>query len=498
MNQPIDPRRRPPFPGPAVSLDRRAMLSGAAGGLGSIALASLVAGDRAVASAPEIDPADPHAPRSPHFPAAAKNVIVIFCAGAVSQLETWDYKAELIKWDGKPLPGGPSVTFQGPAGNLARPQYPFRQRGETGKWVSDMIPHLAELTDDFAFVHSLTSESNTHGPAENFLSTGFVLDGFPSLGSWVTYALGSESRDLPAYVAIPDPRGVPQNGSNNWGPGFLPASFQGTTLSSKSPIRNLAAPGVNPTTDAAARSFLAEMNARHLERRPEDSRLAGRIASYELAARMQLSVPELSDLDAEPAHVLKSYGADDEKNPNKAAFARNCILARRLVERGVRFVQLFNGAYASGGKLNWDGHNALKEQYDVHAEILDQPAAALIRDLKQRGMLDDTLVVWCTEFGRMPFFQKGAEGRDHNPDGFTCWLAGAGVKPGVSHGVTDEFGRRAVENPRPLYDFNATILHLLGLDHERLTFEHNGFERRITNVEGHVIGELLRSPERVG
>lgn len=475
-------------------LDRRGFLGSSATALSSIALASLIRDEGLLASnpiLPRIDPARPYAPRAPHFAPKAKNVIVIFCAGAVSQLETWDYKPELIKWDDKPLPNGPSVTFQGPAGNLARPQYTFRQRGQTGKWVSDMIPHLAELTDDIAFVHSLTSKSNTHGPAENFLSTGFVLDGFPSLGSWVTYALGSENQDLPAYVAIPDPRGVPQNGSNNWGPGFLPAAFQGTTMSSLEPVRHLSAPGVSAEADRAARRLLQDMNAQHLEQQPGDSKLAARIASYELAARMQLSLPELNDLSSEPEHILKMYGADETQNTDKAAFARNCILARRLIERGVRFVQLFNGAYASAGKLNWDGHNALKEQYDVHAEILDQPAAALIRDLRQRGLLNDTLVVWCTEFGRMPFFQKGAKGRDHNPDGFTCWMTGAGVKPGVSHGATDELGQRAIENIHPLYHFNATILHLLGLGYEELSFEHNGVQRRLTNVEGKIINEIL-------
>jgi uncharacterized protein (DUF1501 family) len=262
-------------------------------------------------------------------------------------------------------------------------------------------------------------------------------------------------------------------------------------VSSKNPVRHLIAKGVSGDADRAAQQLLHQMNARHLEANPGDSKLAARIASYELAARMQLSVPEIADFSTEPEHILKSYGADDTTNPDKAAFARNCILARRLIESGVRFVQLFNGAYASGGKLNWDGHNALKEQYDVHAEILDQPAAALIRDLKQRGLLKDTLVVWCTEFGRMPFFQKGAQGRDHNPDGFTCWMTGAGVKPGVSHGATDELGQKAIEDIHPLYHFNATILHLLGLDFERLSFEHNGVQRRLTNVEGKVITEIL-------
>ena len=488
---PLDPEHLS-LPG-RVLLDRRQFLTNSATALGSIALTDLLGADRLLAAhpAPAIDPARPYAPRPTHFPARAKNVVVIFCAGAVSQLETWDYKPELIKWDDKPLPGGPAVTFQGPAGNLARPQYTFRPRGKTGKWVSDLIPHLAELTDDIAFIQSLTSKSNTHGPAENFLSTGFNLDGFPSLGSWATYALGSENQNLPAYVAIPDPRGVPQNGANNWGPGFLPAAFQGTTMSSLEPIRHLSAAGVPTEADAAAKALLQRINARHLELHPGNAKLAARIASYELAARMQLSVPELSDLSTEPEHVLTAYVADDTQNKDKAAFAKNCILARRLIEKGVRFVQLFNGAYASGGRLNWDGHNALKAQYDVHASVLDQPAAALIRDLKQRGLLEETLVVWCTEFGRMPFFQKGAKGRDHNPDGFTCWLTGAGVRAGVSHGETDELGRKAVKDVHPLYDFNATILHLLGLDHEKLTFEHNGVQRRLTSVEGNVIHEVL-------
>ncbi len=478
-------------------LRRRSFLSNNATALSSIALSSLLGTDNLLGSAkapvrPEIDPKNPFAPRRPHHRPRAKNVVVIFCAGAVSQLETWDYKPELIRQDGKPLAGGPPVTFQGPSGNLARPQYAFRQRGQTGKWVSDMIPHLAELTDDFAFIHSLTSESNTHGPAENFLSTGFVQDGFPSMGAWLSYALGSENQDLPAFVSLLDPRGIPQASINNWGPGFLPAEFQGTPFNAQNPIRHLSSPkSVAGGKDEAARSLLQRMNARHLEQNPLDGSLAARIASYELAAKMQLSVPEISDLSTEPDHILKMYGADDESNPIKAGFARNCILTRRLLEKGTRFVQLFNGAYASGGRLNWDGHSKLKEQYDGHAEILDQPAAALIKDLKQRGLLEDTLVVWATEFGRMPMFQKGALGRDHNPDGFTCWMTGAGVQPGVSHGVTDELGRKAIEDVHPLYDFNATILHLLGLDHERLTYFHNGIERRLTNVEGHVIHEIL-------
>ena len=244
--------------------------------------------------------------------------------------------------------------------------------------------------------------------------------------------------------------------------------------------------------DAATRGFLRRLNERHLQRFPGDTELSARIASYELAAKMQLSVPRISDLSTETAQTLRMYGADDSQNQLKAAFARNCILARRLVESGVRFVQLFNGAYQTGGEgtSNWDGHKVIKKQYDIHGPILDQPAAALIHDLKQRGLLDETLVVWCTEFGRMPTFQKGASGRDHNPEGFTAWMIGAGAKPG-SHGATDEFGYKAVENVVTVYDFHATLLHLLGLDHERLSFYHNGIERRLTDVHGHVIEEVL-------
>ena len=478
-------------------LDRRDFLAKTSTGLGAIGLTSLLGRDALLAgpsssNRPAIDPSRPHAARRPPHHGKAKNVLVIFCAGACSQLETWDYKPDLIKHDGKPLKGGPPVTFQGPSGNLARPQYRFRPYGQSGKMISDMVPHLAQLADEVSFVHSLTSKTNTHGPGENFLSTGFVLDGFPSIGAWISYALGSENQDLPAFVAIPDPRGVPQASINNWGPGFLPADFQGTPFSSKDPVRNLKPPsGVSADKDEAARAVLDLLNQEHLRRHPGDSALAARIASYELAARMQLSVPKISDLSTEPAQILGMYGADDSKNALKASFARNCILARRLIENGVRFVQLFNGAYASGGKLNWDGHNALREQYDIHGEILDQPAAALVRDLQQRGLLEETLVVWCTEFGRMPMFQKGAKGRDHNPHGFTAWLAGAGVKRGFSHGATDELGYKAVENVLSVHDLNATILHLLGIDHEGLTFKHNGIERRLTDVHGHVIEEIL-------
>ena len=473
-------------------LNRRNFLGQSATGLGAIALTSLLSKQGLLADQPAINPGRPHAARSPHYPAKAKNVLVIFCAGACSQLETWDYKPELIKHDGKPLKNGPPVTFQGPSGNLARPQYEFRPYGQTGKMCSDMVPHLASMVDDYAFIHSLTSKSNTHGPAENFISTGFTLDGFPSMGAWITYALGSENENLPAFVAIPDPRGVPQASVNNWAPGFLPAVFQGTPFNSKQPIQNLQPPkSIAKKTDVAARDLLKLLNDQHLKRNPKDANLFARIASYELAARMQLSVPEISDLSSEPQHILNMYGADDSKNKVKADYAKNCILARRLIEKGVRFVQLFNGAYATAGQLNWDGHQKLREQYDVHGPMMDQPSAALIRDLKQRGLLKDTLILWCTEFGRMPMFQKGAKGRDHNPGGFTAVLTGAGIKPGVSHGATDELGFKAAENIHPFHDLHATMLHLLGLDHEKLTFYHNGIQRRLTDVHGNVIKGLL-------
>jgi len=353
------------------------------------------------------------------------------------------------------------------------------------------------LVDEFCFIHSLTSKTNTHGPGENFMNTGYTLDGFPSVGAWTTYALGSENDNLPAFVAIPDPRGVPQSSGNCWNPGFLPAAFQGTDFNAAAPVRNLARPKQwSESTDKNTREFLAQLNRHHLERYPGDSELAARISSYELAARMQLSVPEVSDLSTESPELLKEYGADLNGSPllnTKAGYARNCILARRLIEQGVRFVQLFNGAYQVGGEgtSNWDGHKILKDQYTIHGEIFDQPTAALLRDMKRRGLLENTLVVWCTEFGRMPTFQAGAKGRDHNPAGFTGWLAGAGVKAPYAYGATDEFGYKAAEKVATVYDFHATILHLLGLDHERLSYYHNGIERRLTDVHGHVIHEML-------
>ena len=469
--------------------ERRRFVFGSAQALASMAVSSLT---HAAADTPTIDPRRPYHARDPHFAAPAKRVIVVFCSGALSQVDTFDYKPELIRRHGQPLPGNDKlVSFQGPNGNLTRPLWNFQPRGQSGKMTSDLLPHLGKLADELCFIHSLTNKSNTHGPAENMVNTGFVQDGFPSMGAWINLALGTENEDLPAFVAIEDPRGMPQSGPNNWASGFLPAAFQGTPLSSTKPIRYLDRPvNIADDADQATRQALAQLEQQHQEKYPGDARLAARIASYALAGRMQLTVPEATDLHSEPASIIRLYGADSQ-HKTKAAFARNCILARRLLERGVRFVQLFNGAYASGGQLNWDGHSKLKEQYDVHGNVLDQPVAGLLKDLRQRGMLDSTLVVFATEFGRMPMFQAGTFGRDHNPFGFTCWLAGAGVRKGFSYGATDEFGFRAVDGVATVHDFHATILHLLGLHHEQLTFYHNGIERRLTDVHGKVIQEVL-------
>jgi len=479
-------------------LDRRAFLRLGGTGLGGVALAALLAEQGLLAEdkspiRPNWNPARPAAPRSPHFAAKARNALVIFCSGALSHIDVWDYKPELIRRHGQPMPGGDQlITFQGASGALTRPLWEFRPRGRSGKMISQMLPCLAELADELCFVHSMTANSNTHGPAENQMSTGFTLEGFPSMGAWVSYALGSENQSLPAFVAIPDPRGGPQVGPNHWNSAFLPAVFQGTAFNADKPIPNLQRPAcISSSAEFATRDFLARLNDRHLAKHPGDTELSARIASYELAAKMQLSAAEVTNFSRESSATLEFYGANDA-NPLKARFARNCILARRLVESGVRFVQLFNGAYAMGeGVGNWDGHKTLKKQYDVHAPILDQPCAALIRDLQQRGLLESTVVAFVTEFGRMPTFQKDASGRDHNPAGFTVWLTGAGVKRGYSHGATDEFGYKAVDKVATIYDLHATLLHLLGLNHQRLTFYHNGTERRLTDVHGQVIHEVL-------
>jgi hypothetical protein len=465
-----------------LALTRRHFLRDTVTGLTGVALAHLL-GDELVA-ARQIQH---HAPR-------AKQVLQIFCPGAASHIDLWDYKPALEKYDGTPLPGAErEVTFQGKNGNLMKSPWPFAPAGQSGKPISTLLPNVARHVDDIAFIHSMTSRSNTHGPASVFMNTGFVREGFPAAGAWASYALGSLNDNLPTFVAITDVRGEPPNGKANWSSGFLPAQHQAVMLAAHQPLRNLNRPAeVTEAEEQATRDFLRRLNDAHAARHPGESELRARMSAYELAAKMQLAAPETADLNREPEHVHKLYGTADG-NPLKAAYARNCLLSRRLLERGVRYVSLYCASRASGvdGLLNWDAHRTLKPDYERHCPIFDQPTAALLTDLKQRGMLRDVLVLWTTEFGRMPTHQEGTTGRDHNPDGFTVWMTGAGVQGGVRYGATDEFGRRAVENVATVYDFYATVLHLLGLDHERLTYYHNGTNRRLTDVHGHVLREVL-------
>jgi hypothetical protein len=411
-------------------------------------------------------------------------------------MDTFDYKPELQKRSGEPLSGEEKlITASGTNGNLMKSPWSFRQRGKSGKWVSELLPHLGEWVDDMAFIHSLTAKSSSHGPGCCQMNTGFIREGNPSVGAWISYGLGTENNDLPSFVAIPDIRGLPTSGGVNWSSGFLPAQNQGVTFSAAEPIRNLVGPAeLSGAAEADSKDFLHLLNDQYQVDHPGNPELSGRVAAYELAARMQLSAPEATDLGKETKATREFYGAEDS-NPLVAAYARNCLLARRLIERGVRFVQLFCGARSSSvsGFLDWDAHLTLKQDYERHCPILDRPTASLLEDLKTRGLLDDTLVVWTTEFGRMPTHQAGTLGRDHNADGFTVWMLGAGVKGGVSYGATDDFGRRAVKDVCTIYDFHATVLHLLGLDHEKLTFYHNGKQNRLTDVHGHVIEDVLAS-----
>lgn len=485
-------------------LDRRSFLSTAGLSTAGLALTSLLSGEGLLAEdpktvsgktplRPEIDANDPYSARKPHFEVPAKQLLVIYLPGAVSHVDTFDYKPALTKLHGQKPPGLPAVTFEGPSGNIAKPFWDFKPRGETGKMVSDLLPNLAQQVDDFCFFHALSTETSAHPQGENFINTGFTMEGFPSLGSWLTYALGTENNELPAFVAINDPRGLARSGKNNFGNGFLPAAFQGTDFNALHPPNNLGRPAaLSKDSDQRTIDLLARLNARHMERYPDDANLAGRIASYELAGKMQTSVPDVMDLAGETQATLDAYGVEGGSEL-RGQYAQNCILARRLIEKGVRVVQLFNGSDPAGGNgiTNWDSHSNILKTHAMQAEIMDQPTAALLADMKQRGLLDHTLVVWATEFGRMPFLQSNGTGRDHNPGAFTCFMTGAGVKRGFSHGESDEFGFKAAADKTSVYDFNATILHLMGLDHERLTFYHNGLERRLTNVHGEVVKSVL-------
>lgn len=476
---------------------RRQFLWHYGGGLGGIALAHLLGSQGLLAEEGRGKPGENAKAKFAgglHHPAKAKRVVQLFMSGAASQCDLFDYKPELIKRDGQPWDPGEKVElFQSSPGACMKSPWDWKQHGRSGKWMSSLVPHLASCVDDMAFIHSMVSKSNVHGPATFMQNTGFILPGFPHMGAWISYGLGSLNDNLPTFVVLPDMRGFAPNGPGNWSAGFLPASHQGTMIrpNSKNPIADLfpadSAKFVTKESDRDAQALLKKLNGEHLKEREGDSRLDARIAAYELAARLQLSAPEVLDISRETAATRTLYGLDEKITED---FGRNCLIARRLLERGVRFVQVWSGADNGFPRRNWDSHEDIARDHTDMGTSMDKPAAALIKDLKARGLLDDTIVLWTTEFGRMPCSQ-GGKGRDHNPFGFTNWLAGGGIEGGVTYGATDEWSYKAVEKPTYCYDLHATILHLLGIDHEKLTFRHNGIDRRLTDVHGHVIDELL-------
>ncbi len=474
------------------TVNRREFLWHVGGGLGGIALSYLLGRDGLLAATPG-GKGRPELNGGLHHKATAKRVVQLFMSGAASQCDTFDYKPALIRRHGQKFdPGGKVELFQSVPGAVIKCPWKWRQHGQCGKYVSDLVPHLAACVDDIAFLHAMVSKSNVHGPATFMQATGFVLPGFPSMGAWVSYGLGSLTDNLPAFVVLPDSRGFAPNGPANWGAGFLPAAHQGTMVrpGARNPIYDLFPPegaGITRASDADGLALLNRLNQGHRAGREGDSRLDARIASYELAARLQLSAPEVLDLSKETAATKRLYGLDE---PATEDFGRNCLIARRLLERGVRFVQLWSGADNGFPRRNWDSHEDIAKDHGDMGRSMDKPAAALLKDLKARGLLKDTVVIWTTEFGRMPCSQ-GGKGRDHNPFAFTSWLAGGGIKGGVSHGESDEWSFRTATPPTYCYDLHATVLHCLGIDHERLTFRHNGIDRRLTDVHGHVIREVL-------
>jgi hypothetical protein len=474
------------------NMHRRELLWQTGGGLGGIALSHLLGRDGLLAATPA-SKGRPELNGGLHHKATAKRVVQLFMSGAASQCDTFDYKPELIKRHGRKFdPGGKVELFQSEPGAVMKSPWKWRQHGQCGKYMSDLVPHLAGCVDDMAFLHAMVSKSNVHGPATFMQATGFVLPGFPSVGAWVSYGLGRLTDDLPAFVVLPDSRGFAPNGPANWGAGFLPAAHQGTMVrpAARNPIYDLFPPegaGITKQSETDGLALLNRLNRGHRATRAGDSRLDARIASYELAARLQLSAPEVLDLSKETAATKRLYGLDDKITED---FGRNCLIARRLLERGVRFVQLWSGADNGFPRRNWDSHEDIAKDHGDMGRSMDRPAAALLKDLKARGLFKDTVVIWTTEFGRMPCSQ-GGKGRDHNPFAFTSWLAGGGVKGGVSHGASDEWSFRTATVPTYCYDLHATVLHCLGIDHERLTFRHNGIDRRLTDVHGHVIREVL-------
>lgn len=479
-----------PFAG-GDTFSRRNFLWRYGGGLGGIALSWLWAQNKLLAGNPLSRPA---LHGGTHHPARAKRVIQLFMSGAASQCDTFDYKPELIKRHGQKFdPGGKVELFQSDPGPCFKSPWEWSQHGQSGKWMSSLVPQLADCVDDMAFVHSMIATSNVHGPATYMQNSGFVFPGYPNMGAWISYALGSLNENLPTFVVLPDVRGFAPNGPANWSAGFLPANHQGTMIRAgkPNPIYDLFPPKsagyITPGAEKDGRALLKELNQLHAAEREGDMRLDARIASFEMAAHLQLSAPEVLDLSGESDATRKLYGLDQEITED---FGTRCLIARRLVERGVRFVQVWSGADNGFPRRNWDSHEDLAKDHGEMGTSMDRPAAALVKDLKARGLLDDTIVLWTTEFGRMPCSQ-GGKGRDHNPFAFTNWLAGGGIQGGTTFGQSDEWSYKAAADPVYCYDIHATILHLLGIDHTRLTFRHNGIDRRLTDVHGDVIHPLI-------
>jgi hypothetical protein len=481
-------------------VSRRDLLFRAGEGISGLALAYLLNHDGLLGAEPQKANAScagsagiqsPFSPKTPHFKPRAKSVISLFMDGGVSAIDTFNPKPALDKYHGQPLPvKGEVQVQQGFPGPIMRSPYKFKQYGQSGIAVSELFPHMATCVDDIALIQSAQGRSNDHSISHFEWTSGSLLTGFPTLGSWVTYGLGTENQSLPAFVVVYDHRGGPYNGPSNWGAGFLPASYQGTVFRSMGdPILDLrpSADYVTPEEQRARLDQLALLNHQHEEKHPGSSELTARIASYELAYRMQGCAPQAVDFSDESDETKQLYGLD---HPITEPFGRQCLMARRLVERGVRFVQLFSGAYVNSNVDTWDAHDSIVDNHGQHALEVDKPIAGLMTDLKRRGLLDETLVLWHTEFGRMPISQRGV-GRDHNPGAMSIWMAGAGIKGGQIIGASDDFGYKVTEQPVTVFDFHATILHLLGIDHKRLTYLFNGRNVRLTDVHGELIPQIV-------